>query len=235
MKKIIAMSMSLIMMAGLVTGCSGEPGKKETMKHLETLCGGEDVEVEDHLVRSLDRDLEFSYWYEWEGTAIWPDIEIHLGGKYYFRSSYGTSLHNYWNDEYRACIEKYDFADVDYGKDGKDEDLCSPNLVYIFIEDEASPEDIAKVESLFLDLREICRDEEEFHDYDWTEGYYYLVYIWYIDPETGESHKTDGIMIKADTKDDKLKLDNIRILDNTYKSDQTTQPLQHGNAKIFVN
>ena len=36
MKKIIAMSLSLILMAGVITGCGAEPGEKATLKQLET-------------------------------------------------------------------------------------------------------------------------------------------------------------------------------------------------------
>ena len=234
MKKSIAISMSLILTAGIVTGCSGKPGKKETRERLERLCGGENIEIDGEMVRSLDRDLEFSYWYEWEGTPIWPDIDIHLGGKYYLRTTYGRAVHEYWNDEYRSCIEKYDFYDVDYGEDGEDEDKCYPNLVYIFIENGATSEDLGKVESLLSDLREICREEEEFHTSDCTEKFKYLVYVWYIDSDAGEYKKTNGIVIEADTKDKSLQLDNIRIA-STDKSDPRKTPLSNGNSKIFVN
>lgn len=82
MKKIIAMSMSLVLMAGIFTGCSREPGKKDTLRRLEDVCGGENIEiVNDGRARSLDRDLEFTYRYDWEGTPIWPDIN--MGGKYH--------------------------------------------------------------------------------------------------------------------------------------------------------
>ncbi|MBP5491662.1 MAG: hypothetical protein J6Y08_02335 [Clostridiales bacterium] len=234
MKKIIAISTSLILTAGIVTGCSGKPGKKETRERLERLCGGENIEIDGEMVRSLDRDLEFSYWYEWEGTPIWPDIDIPLGGNYYLRSDYGMAINAYWNDEYRSCIEKYDFYIVDYGKDGEDEDNCHPNLLYIFIEDGASSEDLEKVESLLRDLREICREEEEFHTSEWKEGFKYLAYIWYIDSDTKEYQKSNGVVIKADTKDKDLQLDNIRIA-STDKSDPRKPPLSNGNAKIYVN
>ena len=235
MKKIIAMSMSLVMTTCIFTGCGGKPGKKETLERLENQCGGESIEIVDgNLARSLERDLEFTYSYVWEGTPIWPDIDINLGGKYHLETGYNNAVHKYWNDEYRRCIEKNGFADVDYGKDGDNEIFCYPNLVYIFIEDGASSEDLEKVESLLSDLREICREEEEFHDSDCADEFGYLAYIWYIDSEAGEYQKTNGVWIAADTKDQYLQLDNIRIA-NTERSDPRDTPLSGGKAKIFVN
>ena len=122
MKKIIAISMSLVLMAGILTGCGGKPGKKETLERLEDQWGGENIEiVSNGLARSLDRDLEFTYSYDWEGTPIWPDIDLNLGGKYILESDYSYVTHKYWNDEYRRCIEKYNFAEVDYGREADEE------------------------------------------------------------------------------------------------------------------
>ena len=235
MKKIIAISMSIVMTACIFTGCGGKPGKKETLERLESHCGGENIEIVDrNFARSLDRDLEFTYSYNWEGTPIWPDIDINLGGEYHLDTSYNNAVHGYWNDEYRRCIEKHDFADVDYGRNGDDENRCCPNLVYIFIEDGASSEDLEKVELLFSDLREICIEEEEFHDSDCAKEFGYLAYIWYINSEAGEYQKTKGIWITADTKDEYLQLDNVRI-ESTERSDPRKTPLSNGNALIFVN
>lgn len=233
-KKLVATGLSLILAAGIVTGCSGEPGKKETRETLERLYGGESFEVDDGMAYSLDRDLEFSYYYDWEGTPIWPDIDINLGGKYIIKTTYNEAVHHYWNKKYRKCIKKYDFEDVDYGTDGKDKDKCSPNMVYIFIEDGASEEDLENVESLLLDLRDICEDEEEFHSSKCSEMYSYVVYIWYIDDEAEEYQKTTTVKVKANTPDKHLKLDNIKIA-TTEKSDPRDNPLSHGNAMIFVN
>ena len=234
MKKIIAMSMSLILMAGVITGCSGEPGKKETLELLDRIYGGERFELDGNLVRSRDRDIEFYYWYDYEGTPIWPDIDIELGGKYILKSTYFDSVHQYWNDEYRAAIEKYDFRFVDYGEDGDDEERCCPDYVYIIIEDGASPEELAKVESLLSDLREICRDEEEFHDSDYSEEYGYFGFIWYVNGDTGEYQKTFAFRIEADTRDERLKLENISINDMD-KSDPHDMLHNNGIAMIYVN
>lgn len=235
MKKIIAMSMSLVLMAGIFTGCSREPDKKETLRRLEDVCGGENIEiVYDGRARSLDRDLEFTYSYDWEGTPIWPDININMGGKYHLDTEYYNAVHNYWNDEYRRCIGKYNFADVDYGADGDDEDKCCPSLVYIFIEDGASEEDLKKVDSLLLDLREICREEDEFHSWDYYNEFSYLVYVWYIDSDAGVYQKANGIVIEKDTEDQRLQLDNVRIA-HTDSSDPRVEEYGFGRAKIYVN
>ena len=235
MKKIIAMSMSLVLTASILTGCGGKPGKKETLERLEDQWGGENIEiVSNGLARSLDRDLEFTYSYDWEGTPIWPDIDINLGGKYILNSDYSYVTHKYWNDEYRRCIDKYNFADVDYGRDADKEIFLSPNLVYIFIEDGASEEDLKNVESLLLDLREICREEDDFHSWDCSEEFSYIVYIWYIDSDAEVYQKTESIRITADTKDKSLQLDNVRIT-GTDSSDPRDTELSSGKAKIYVN
>ena len=235
MKKSIAASMSLVLAAGILTGCGGNPGKKETLERLEDQCGGENIEIVDkNLARSLDRDLEFTYSYEWEGTPIWPDIDIDLGGKYILETGYDDALHKYWNDEYRKCIEKYNFAEVDYGRHADEEIFLSPNAVYIYIENGASEEDLKKVESLLLDLREICREEEDFHSWDCSRDFGYLAYIWYIDSDAEVYQKTDGTWIAADTKDKYLQLDNISIR-GTESSDPRDEEYGSGKAKIFVN
>ena len=235
MKKIIAMSMSLVLTAGILTGCGGKPGKKETLERLEDQCGGENIEiVSNGLARSLDRDLEFSYSYNWEGAPIWPDIDLNLGGKYILESDYDYAVHKYWNDEYRRCIEKYNFAEVDYGRDADEEIFLSPNAVYIYIEDGASEEDLKNVESLLLDLREICREEEDFHSWDCSQEFGYLAYIWFIDSDAEVYQKTEGIWIAADTKDQYLQLDNVRIRD-TESRDPRDEEYGSGKAKIYVN
>ena len=235
-KKIIVMSMSLILMACIFTGCSGgKPDKQETIERLKSHCGGENIEVVDgNLARSLDRDLEFTYSYKWEGTPIWPDIDINLGGKYHLETNYNNNLHKYWNNEYRRCIEKYNFADVDYGEDAEKEIFCFPNLVYVFIEQGASSEDLEKVESLLSDLREICKKESEFHDSKCAQEFAYVAYVWYIDSEAGVYQKTESIRITAKTKDEHLQLDNIKIA-GADKSDPRDVPLGNGKAKIYVN
>lgn len=235
MKKIIAMGMSLVLMAGIFTGCSREPDKKDTLRRLEDVCGGENIEiVYDGRARSLDRDLEFTYSYDWEGTPIWPDIDLNLGGKYILESDYDYAVHKYWNDEYRRCIEKYNFAEVDYGRDADEEIFLSPNAVYIYIEDGASEEDLKNVESLLLDLREICREEEDFHSWDCSQEFGYLAYIWFIDSDAEVYQKTEGIWIAADTKDQYLQLDNVRIMD-TESRDPRDEEYSSGKAKIYVN
>lgn len=235
MKKIIAMSLSLILMAGVITGCGAEPGEKATLKQLESDYGGERFEIDGNTVHSLDRDLEFTYSYEWEsgGPEIWPDVKLPLGGKYNLNTTYRSAVYNYWNDEYRNVIEKYGFADVDYGPDGDDEDECMPSLVYIFIEDGASDKELEKVESLLFDLRGICRDEDDFHDSDHIEGLVYCVHIWYIDSEAEEYRDAGDILIDSDTKDKDLRIDNFRAK-GTYKNDPRTAPLDNGKAKVYV-
>ena len=234
MKKIIAMSMSLILLAGVITGCGKkEPGEKETLRRLENMYG-ECFEINGYKVSSLNRDLEFTYRYDFEGTPIWPDIDIKTGGKYVLYSDYRLAVWKYWNDEYRASIEKYNFAEVDYGEDGDDEDKCRPNLVYIFIDVDASPEELAKVESLMADLRNICREEDEFHDLgDYDDKISYIVNIWYIDDEAEEYERTAGIVIHSDTEDSKLRLENLKRT-GMADSDPRKPPLDSGKAKVYV-
>ena len=123
---------------------------------------------------------------------------------------------------------------MDYGEDGDDEERCCPDYVYIIIEDGASPEDLAKVESLLSDLREICRDEEEFHDFDYSEEYGYFGFIWYVNGDTGEYQKSFAFRIEADTRDERLKLENISINDMD-KSDPHDMLHNNGIAMIYVN
>ena len=231
MKKIIAFGMSLILIAGVFAGCKKQPNDKQTAKLLEEKYGGERFEVSGGNASSLDRDLEFEVWYDKDGMDIWPDVEI--GGDYNLYSSYRSAVCSYWNDEYRKCIDKYDFAEVDYGMDGDDEDACAPNLVYIFIDNDASSEARDDVESLLKDLREICREEEDFHDSDHYEAHCYMVYIWYVDSIADEYLKSDGLRIEADTKDKELRLDNIDV-DHKDNSDPRRNSLSNGNAMIYV-
>ena len=231
MRKIIAIGMSLILITGALTGCKKQPSDKETAKRLQEMYGGERFEVSGGRASSRDRDLEFEVWYDKEGAAIWPDIEI--GGDYYLYSSYGSAVCNYWNDEYRKCIDKYGFAEVDYGKDGEDEDTCTPNLVYIFIDSEASSESLDDVESLLKDLREICRMEDDFHD-SGKSTYYYVAYIWFIDSNEEQYLKNSGIRIESDTKDKELRFDDMDDY-HEEKSDPRKTPLSNGNAKIYVD
>ena len=109
-----------------------------------------------------------------------------------------------------------------------------PNLVYIFIEDGASREDLKNVESLLSDLREICRKEEEFHDSECDSKFVYLANIWYIDSEAEEYQRTASTRIEADTEDSELLLENIRKT-VTDKADPRETTLNNGKAKIYVN
>jgi len=226
--------MCLIMVTGIFAGCSREPGDEETAKRLEERFGGERFEVSGRTAHSLDRELDFEVWYDKDGTAIWPDIKITLGGDYILYSSYDSAVHGYWIDEYRKCIDGQNFKQVDYGKDGEDKANCTSNLVYVFVEEGASEEDIKKVESLLTGLRDICRKEAGYHDPDYKGSYSYLAYIWYIDSAAGIFRKTDGVKIYADTKDSDLQLGNVKIKSEN-STDPRKTPLSNGNAMIFVN
>lgn len=230
MRKIIAIGMSLVLITGALTGCKKQPGDKETAKRLEEMYGGERFEVSGGNASSLDRDLEFEVWYDKDGADIWPDIEI--GGDYVLYSSYDSAVWHYWNDEYRKCIEKYGFAEVDYGQDGEDEDSCAPNLVYIFIDSDASSESLDDVESLLMDLREICRMEDDFHDAGQGSNRY-IAYIWFIDSDEETFLKNSGIRIESDTKDKELRFDNMDDF-HEVQADSRQTPLSGGNAKIYV-
>ena len=229
MKKLFALCMSFCLAAGVLCGCSGEPGKAETMERLESICGGENIEIEDHLVRSLDRDLEFSYWYDWKGESIWPDIGIKLGGKYILDSTYMVDVHGYWYEEYRKAVASYGFDYVYY----EETEYRSPDQAYVYVEDSASPEEVMKVESLLFDLREICREEEKFHSSKCAEDFAYYVSIWYIDNEAGTYTKTAPVIIKADTRDDELKVADLELMGDE-PADPRNKDLTDGSAKIFV-
>ena len=230
MRKIIAIGMSFILLTGALTGCKKMPGDKETAKRLQEMYGGERFEVSGGNASSLDRDLEFEVWYNKDGADIWPDIEI--GGDYALYSSYSGAVCHYWNDEYRECIEKYGFSEVDYGEDGEDEDACQPNLVYIFIEEGASSQSLDDVESLLKDLREICRKEDDFHD-SGSGTLRYIAYIWFIDSSEEKYLKNSGIRIESDTKDNELRFDDMDDY-HEEKTDPRKPPLSGGNAKIYV-
>ena len=229
MRKIIAIGMSLILLTGVLAGCKKQPSDKETKKRLEEMYG-ERFEVSGGYASSLDRDLEFEVWYDKDGADIWPDIEI--GGDYVLYSSYEKAVCSYWNDEYRKCIEKYGFADVDYGKEGEDEDSCAPDLIYIFIESDAASGSLDDVESLLKDLRDICRKEDEFHD-SGNGTLRYVVYIWFIDSNEEQYLKNSGIRIESDTKDKDLRFDDMDDY-HEDKTDPRKTPLSGGNAKIYV-
>ena len=59
-------------------------------------------------------------------------------------------------------------------------------------------------------------------------------YIWFIDSDAEVYQKTEGIWIAADTKDQYLQLDNVRIRD-TESRDPRDEEYGSGKAKIYVN
>ena len=219
MKRAIALSLSLVLLLGIVTGCSHKaPGEKETSKRIEEIVCGEDFKLKGgddghYTVYSKDRDLEFEAWWDESGIAIWPDIEI-PDGEFHIYTSYGKAVLHYWFDEYQRCIDQYGFYNVDYGPDAgrNNNDDCCPNVVWIYMDENSDPEDIEKVESLMRDLRDICKQEEEYHtsDYDLE----YTVYLCYRVGDK-EFKQSSYFTISKESKDRELTVDNFEFSDRT--------------------
>lgn len=235
MKKVIAVSLSLVLMLGIVTGCNKKaPDKNETQERVERLVRGEDFKLKGgddgyYTVYSKDRDLEFKVWWSASRDYVLPNFYI-TNGEYDFNNDYDDAIHNFWNDEYRKCIDQYGFNDVDYGHDA--DDNCSPKTVWIYMNTDSDPEDIEKVESLLRDIRDICKKENEYHtsDFDFT----YSAYLVYRVGEK-EYQQADFFKINKDLTDSELKLDNFKFPDRTT----TIGPSSSGNGvaviKVYEN
>lgn len=235
MKKLLSVSMSVIFALGMLAGCSHKspPGDSEKVKELEKRYA-EHFEVRGDRVCSLDRDLDFEAWYRESGEAVfWPDIEI-PNGKFILSDSYISAVRKFWNDEYRKCIEQYDFDKVDYGTDGDNKEKCAPSLLYVFIEDGASSEKIEDFESLLSDIKEICKKEEKYHtSSDHLQKLHYFVRVFYIDVENGKYRQADDKDITEDISDSELKLSQFPA-DRDVKRDPRDTVRSNGNAGIYI-
>ena len=231
MKKVMAVSLSLVLLLGTITGCHHKaPDEKETRERVEEIVCGEDFKLKGgddgyYTAYSKDRDLEFEVWWAEDGNAILPDIKI-PNGEYYIHSSYGKAVLHFWFDEYQRCIDQYGFYNVDYGPDADagtetdidspyDSDYCCPSTVWIYMDEDSEPEDIEKVESLMRDLRDICEKEEEYHTSDYNMEY--SVYLCYR-VGVKEYKQSSYFKISKDSKDRELTVDNFEFSDRTTKS-----------------
>lgn len=229
MKEKVAAVLGLTLLTGILAGCVLKtPSDKETADELEDMYGGEEFEVEDGTAYSKDRDLEFDVKWINEGKDI--GFDFHAGYKLALETTYFKAVYEYWRDDYLDCFDKYDFEEVEYDKKM---DQFGSLLLNIYIVGEPSDSEIRDIESLLEDIREICEEEQEFHDHDYKSHLTYSASIYIIDEYDDEYQVAEDIDIRYDTKDKDLKFKNMDFKDES--GDPRDRPLNNGNVNVYVN
>ena len=228
--KKLSIFLSAFIILSLLTGCSHTPPSDgEKMQQLEEHVAGERVTFNGDNARSLDRDLQFQVFWEESETTIGPGIPV-KSGVFQFYTNYREAVHGFWNEEFRERIDKYHFDRVDYGSAVGTN--CTPIVVNIYIDEDASEESRLKVESLLKDLRKICEKEAEYHTSDYP--FDYIIHLYYTKKGSDEVKKTETLYLDKDSTDDELKLDSFTLTGEVvYESEHL--PLANGNALIEIH
>ena len=185
-------------------------GTPEELKgRIEEKLAGEPFDYSDgdplkRTFHTIDRDIEF--------TAYWDDTAEDSYGRQYlqssqFKSNYDAMVHEYWAEELDSKLNECGFDEaINYRVDDR---YASTGKIYfydyksisIFIDRDATAEQIEKVNEFLVFLKELCTREDEFHSGKYEMKY--CVSINWIDPGSDEyTSASDQLNITSDTSDD---------------------------------
>ena len=223
----------LLISMGLMTGCFfrrsrhvEKPTEEDLVEAVEELAKGENIEyLGDGRFSSLDRDLEFEeQWVLHIGSGEGTDAPRFTGpGSYYLdsqllspdlveendgRVNYYTAIYRYWLDEIFADMESFPFENVEVPdtvtgrRIGRDFYISFD----IYITPDITDEQVESVASLLSYFRDICVEEQQFHDETFFMSFYVEIILWDEDEDlcfrTGDTYN-----INSDTEEYELELD----------------------------
>ena len=211
MKRII--SITLISAVIVMTGCLGMPTEsytppeqdwyppeEELISRVTEFVDGENIEyLGNYRFRSLDRDLEFCEgWSLVHSESMYgyvsgraeidsnspseSDINRYGGGP-----NYRVAVARYWAGYIQDLMDEHDF----------DESYINPEMsrfiqylgeldVFIYISHDVTDEQLADITDMLIDLRDICRAENEFHTEGEPRGYYIEFHVEVYFQEEGQ-------------------------------------------------
>lgn len=204
-------------------------------EHVDELTGGEKVKLVDqqgdrYIYECKDRDVTFTVMIS-ENTASLDGSFVHGTGSYYYVDTYyDSAVHYYWQEEFEKTAEGKGFDFVNFGDctDSKGEESYnfSGETLFIYVDKDCTDEQIEKVNQMLREVRDICIKETEFHKKD-TDFDYAIVLYWY-DPETNITKRTEYVWIDADTTDKEL---DIRTFGEDPMADESR--IQPPAAAVF--
>jgi hypothetical protein len=226
-KKFIILTLATL--TALLVGCTKTPDDSEKIQRVENIVCGERFTMNGDDVSSLDRDLHFSAYWSENRSDVALGVSV-KNGTFSFYTDYDSAVHGFWNEEYHKAIDRLHFDSVDYGS--ATGNFCQPDVVYIYMDENASQKDKDKVEALCKDLRKICVMEDAYHTS--STVFRYAVHVYYTTKDSDECRQLERIRITSDATDDELKLDN-HSLTGVVNHEKIHTPLANGNALIVID
>lgn len=202
--------------AFVLTGCFGTERHLGTHEELEQAVAqklaGEPFEcLEDdplgRTFRTTDRNIEF--------MAYWDNYAEDTWGNEYpqssqFKTNYDRMVHEYWANDIEARLSECSFAEAVYNH--VDERYASNARIYfrdslsvcVFIDDDASEEQIEEVNAFLMFLRDLCICENEFHDGEYVMRF--SLCVRWVEPgsDVYYSISDGGFDITSDTSDEEI-------------------------------
>lgn len=213
---VVRLIVAVCLVSIVLTGCFGTRRHLGTQEELEQTIAeklaDEPFECleDDPLGRTFhttDRDIEF--------TAYWDNTAEDTWGNEYpqssqFKTNYDRMVHEYWSGKIESLLSECSFAEAVYNH--VDERDASNARVYfrdslsvcVYIDKDASEEQIEEVNAFLMLLRDLCIRENEFHDGEYVMKF--SLCVRWIEPGSDVYYSTSdsGFDITSDTPDEEI-------------------------------
>ena len=127
-----------------------------------------------------------------------------------FKTNYDRMVHEYWANDIEARLSECSFAEAVYNH--VDERYASIARIYfrdslsvcVYIDDDASEEQIEEVNAFLMFLRDLCICENEFHDGEYVMRF--SLCVRWVEPgsDVYYSISDGGFDITSDTSDEEI-------------------------------
>ena len=199
---------------------------------MDTVCG-ENIERSDpvlHRYRSLDRDLEFGVDYT-PMTSSLDGSFAHTTGGYFMSSDYFPAVHYFWQKEYEKAVDSHTFSYCYYHGCTGDNLYYAGTGLQVYMDTDVTEAQIAELEELLRQLRDICVKELAYHTSE--PDFYYLVDFNLVDPDTLLITNCNTVKITANTTDEELRVSEFGGLSpNGYEG--PPKRIENGDAFICM-
>ena len=237
---ILVCTLSALLLSGCLGSSSNNANANSTPNYptwddmedfAEAEACGENVyfDANSNYFRSKDRDLKFSV-NETEQTASLDGSLAQGTGQYWLASDYDGAVHYYWHEEYEKAINSHKFYYSFYHTADPDNYYFMDCGVELYIDEDCTEAQLAEVEGLFYDLREICKKEQTFHTSEYDFNYY--VSLSWVDSATDTKKFTNDIYISADSTDEELSIDSFVCDGSEVVLTEQPVPIDYGYSFI---
>ncbi|MBO4688593.1 MAG: hypothetical protein J5636_08780 [Clostridiales bacterium] len=238
MKRTTISSLILVFSVLLCSCGPSYASKNEILKYARSEAKGENLEIEreikehTYMIRSLDRDLQFTASTH-AGELSCDGSSFGYSGEYYIHTDYYDAIYRYWYEETRALLEEDGF---DWVRFDRNED--SARTFTFYIDADVPQEDLEKIEEFMFGLREILKKEQEFHNKNIDICYHVAIHKHLDGDDEKAYHRcagNDGYSTRITSETPDIELDIQRMGHEANAWIENTQPEKTKGVIMMYN